>query len=127
MPVGDYDFQLKAKNIYGLESAIATLSFSVKPAWYASNTAVGTYLVIGLILFTLTPFVQRTRHQKETKKMVLNQRRALLSKDRAFDKFAETSNKELEVLRNEKLKTEIQHKNSELSSVTTHLIQKNEK
>ncbi|NOS93276.1 MAG: hypothetical protein HOP30_15265, partial [Cyclobacteriaceae bacterium] len=47
---GDYTFFVKAKNIYGVESDVASFHFSVMPPWYRSFWAYSGYLLL-LILF----------------------------------------------------------------------------
>jgi serine phosphatase RsbU (regulator of sigma subunit) len=54
---GEYEFKAKARNIYGIESTVASYSFIVLPPWYRSIWAYLAYLLfIGLIVWTF--FVQ---------------------------------------------------------------------
>ncbi|NOS94036.1 MAG: GHKL domain-containing protein [Cyclobacteriaceae bacterium] len=43
---GDYTFRVKAKNIYGNESAITSLSFKVSPPWYRTFWAYVAYFIL---------------------------------------------------------------------------------
>jgi serine phosphatase RsbU (regulator of sigma subunit) len=43
---GKYTFQVKAKNLYGLESNVATYSFEILPPWYRTIYAFILYLII---------------------------------------------------------------------------------
>ncbi len=47
---GEYCFEVKAKNIYGHESAIAKYNFVILPPWYRSAAAYVGYLVAFLLL-----------------------------------------------------------------------------
>src|SRR5690606_2084218 len=44
---GDYTMRVKEKNSYGQESAMASLSFSVRPPWYRHYLAYVAYVVLG--------------------------------------------------------------------------------
>jgi len=66
-----YTFQVKAKNIYGVESAVATYSFTILPPWYRTWWAYAFYLILAVIGITLL-IRQRTNY--------LNQRRKELEK-----------------------------------------------
>lgn len=58
LPPGDYVFRVRAKNVYGLESAPASLAFSVAPPWYRSLAA---YTVYAIFLMTLVTAITRFR------------------------------------------------------------------
>lgn len=47
---GTYIFRVKAKNIYGLESIVASYEFTVKPPWYRTILAYISYVVILILL-----------------------------------------------------------------------------
>lgn len=46
LPEGEYTFQVKAKNIYGVESNVATYHFKVLPPWYRTWLAYIGYLLL---------------------------------------------------------------------------------
>ncbi|MFO7862719.1 MAG: histidine kinase dimerization/phospho-acceptor domain-containing protein, partial [Salinivirgaceae bacterium] len=50
LPEGTYQFQLKARNIYGEESNIATFNFTITPPWYRTLWAYILYAVITSLL-----------------------------------------------------------------------------
>jgi serine phosphatase RsbU (regulator of sigma subunit) len=47
---GDYEFQVKARNIYGVESSVASYSFTVKPPWWRSIVAYILYVIFSAAL-----------------------------------------------------------------------------
>ena len=47
---GDYEFQVKAKNIYGVESSIASYSFTVRPPWWRTIIAYILYVIFSAAL-----------------------------------------------------------------------------
>ena len=115
LPTGEYTFQVKALNIYGLESNVSQIKFNILGPWYLTNFAIFMYIIAAIMAFTLIPFIQRKRHKTETEQ--LNQ-----SKVEAIKK----SQSEIDQLKNEKLKSEIKYKNNELASITMHLLDKNQ-
>jgi serine phosphatase RsbU (regulator of sigma subunit)/ligand-binding sensor domain-containing protein len=50
---GNYNFRIKARNIYGIESIPSQYSFSVLPPWYRSFAAYVLYLVSAIVLVWL--------------------------------------------------------------------------
>lgn len=101
---GKYNFHVQSKNATHGESEIITYSFHIKPYWYQSTFAFLLYSLLsffGLLIFFR--FLKR-RFKAEQK----------------------LSQEEIELLKNEKLETELQFRNKELASSTMHLVQKNE-
>jgi len=123
---GDYTFQVKAMNSHKSETPIAAFSFSILPPWYFSTIAKLGYLfivIIGLISFyrivKMREVRKRLDFQEETEETIQR-------KDDEIRRVSEKSESEIIKLRNEKLKADIRHKNSELASTTMHLVQKSE-
>lgn len=115
LPFGEYTIQVKALNIYGLESEPASFSFEVLTPWYYTNWAKMGYLILALIFLTLLPLIQRKIYKKE--KSIIYKRKAqeLKIKDEEINK-----------LENEKLKSEIDLKNDQLTTITMHLVKNND-
>jgi len=115
LPYGHYTFEVKALNIYGMESDLSTFAFEILTPWYFTNWAKLGYLILVLISITLIPFLQRKRHKEE--KSILHKKKelALKIKDEEIDK-----------LENEKLKSEIDLKNDQLTTITMHLVKNND-
>jgi DNA-binding CsgD family transcriptional regulator len=122
LPPGQYTFQVKARNNLGNESLVSNWSFEVLPPWYQTGLA---YSIYALSLCTFIYFLykrqqkkfagQQQRHDEEQKRLQYLHQLEL-----------EQSEKEIIKLRNEKLVTEIDHKNTELASTAMHLVQKGE-
>jgi hypothetical protein len=73
---GEYNFQIKARNIYQGESDIAEFKFSIEPPWYRSTLAFYSFgFAIILFAFAGAKYIlyrirrskarERERHQKE--------------------------------------------------------------
>lgn len=78
---GDYTFKVKAKNIYGVESSVASISFRVLPPWYRSWLAYGIYslLFIGFIVGLVQWRTKTLRKKKqELEQIVQNKTKELL-------------------------------------------------
>lgn len=50
LPEGNYTFHVKARNIFGIESKVASYSFTVKPPWYRTIWAYISYIVLLVLL-----------------------------------------------------------------------------
>ena len=122
LSAGNYTFQVKAKNYLGNVSAISSFSFIVLPPWYKTPLAYLAYMVFVFIFIYLLYkrqkkiFVrQQQKHEKEQEQLQYLHQLEL-----------EKSEKEIITLKNEKLQSEIEFKNKELTSVAMHLVQKGE-
>jgi len=94
----------------------------VLPPWYQTWWAYAVYVVLmGIGIYLLYRMqkkkflAQQLKHEEEQKRLQYLHQLEL-----------EKAEKELIKLRNEKLESEIQHKNTELASTTMHLVQKAE-
>jgi len=80
LSAGTYTFHVKAKNIYGVEGAEATYTFTILPAWYFTWWA---YLLYLLIVVAVVYFIVRwrTQHlhdlQRELEKTVVTRTKEL--------------------------------------------------
>ncbi len=126
LPAGNYQFKVQARNAYGQVSEDAEFSFKIFQPWYWSLVAKIIYLVLGFLgLYSLLKYVAK-KEEKKTAAFKLEQTQKLERKEAEFKKEVEKSEGEIIKLRNEKLSTYINHKNSQLASATMHLVQKTE-
>ena len=122
LPAGDYIFNVKARNNFGEESEASSYRFTILPPWYQTSLA---YFVYVSLLVSLLWFLYRKQKQKfqlQEAEFQQEQDRLRYLHQLEIDK----SEKEIIKLKNEKLKAEIEAKNSELASTLMHLVQKNE-
>jgi len=122
LPPGNYTFQVKAKNNLINESTISSYSFVVLPSWYQTYWA---YFLYALTIFALVYLAYRWQKKKflrQQKKHEEEQRQLQYLHQLELEK----SEAEIIKLKNEKLRVEIEHKNTELASVAMHLVQKGE-
>lgn len=125
MPPGDYTFEVKAKNVYQEESETATFSFSVLKPWYLSKWAVLAYIFVGTGIIVFLFFKQKQKHLAESSLITQQSEQALKTKDEKINQISEESKNEIDRLRSEKLKSELNLKNDQLTTITMHLMNTN--
>jgi ligand-binding sensor domain-containing protein/DNA-binding CsgD family transcriptional regulator len=122
LPAGTYSFEVKARNNLGNESAPALYTFKILPPWYQTTWA--RLLYVAIVITAIYFFykwqrkkftLQQIRHEEEQKKQQYLHQLEL-----------NKTESELVALRNEKLQSEINYKNSELATSAMHLVQKGE-
>ncbi len=122
LPGGEYIFEVKAKNEYGVESAPAAFEFRISPPWYASFWAKSVYFL--LLLLSLGWGFRRQRAKFEREKNALAT--TFQQESAEQQRIVIQSEQEITRLRAEKLEAEVLHKNQELALATLHLVQKGE-
>lgn len=115
LPFGNYTFEVKARNIYGMESKVSDFSFEVLTPWYATWTARIVYISFLLMIIIMIPVLQRRKYKAETSIITEQKEKELQVKDEEIDK-----------LYNEKLQTELDLKNDQLTSITMQLVKNKE-
>jgi ligand-binding sensor domain-containing protein/DNA-binding CsgD family transcriptional regulator len=122
LPEGKYDFMVKARNNLGNESKSSSYTFTIMPPWYRSVWAYAVYII-------LAGMAIRYNYKRSQKKFA-RQKEEYLEKQKQLQYLhqleLEKSEKEIVKLKNEKLQSQIEHKNSELASTAMHLVQKGE-
>jgi DNA-binding CsgD family transcriptional regulator len=122
LPAGTYTFQVKAKSNLGNESPISNYTFTILPPWYQTVWAFALYVLVFAGIVYLLVFWQRRVFRRQQRKHEEEQKRLQYLHQLEMEK----SEKEIVKLKNEKLESEIEHKNTELASTAMHLVQKGE-
>lgn len=123
---GHYSFQVRSRNSNHIESEIATYSFFIIYPWYRSPIAYAIYILLGISLLIGIVYSLDKRHQIEKKKLEQKRIDEISEKEKHIDSITRKSHDEINQLKNEKLKSEIIHINTELATSTMHLLTKNE-
>ncbi|MCC5938663.1 MAG: regulator [Lunatimonas sp.] len=118
---GRYTFWARSRNLYGQVAAEASWSFEVLPPWYRSRVAFTAYFLMVCLGVVLGYRAVDSRYQQKTQQVKDASMRVIEEKESAL----QSSQRELEQLRTEKLRQEIQLKDKELATATMHLITKN--
>jgi DNA-binding CsgD family transcriptional regulator len=122
---GNYTFEVKALNAFGIESRITSFDFRIAPPFYRSRMAIFIYVLMFLLIIAGNiHFIQR--RLKRIKAFEKSKHELKMARrEQIFKEHTELSEREIMQLRNEKLISEMNHKNKELANATLHLIQKN--
>ena len=123
---GIYTFKVRSRNIYGEISPEDTYLFKVLPPWYRSSWAYFAYSIFAAGLFSVGLLMVDRKHRKEKELLKVKQQKALQQKKIELDTLSKRSEEEIIRLQNEKLESEIKHKNKELATSTMHIVSKNE-
>jgi len=123
---GNYVFHVRSKNANGIISDEATYAFVILPPWYRSLIAYIFYGLFVLALLFMAFSILDRKYQREQQRMVEEQEKELNARDNELEKLSQESKEEINRLNNEKLESELQHKNNELATSTMHLLNKNE-
>lgn len=119
LSIGYYVFEVKARNNFNNESPVTSYIFQVLPPWYFNIWSIAFY---GILLFILIYLLYKLQAKKYSKRYQEQQKELELKHQIELEK----TDKELIQLKNEKLETEIEFKNSELASSAMNLVQKKE-
>ncbi len=119
---GNYTLEVKVRSNLGKESAVATYSFTMMPPWYLTIWAYLFYLIIFVIGNYVAYLWLKNKFRAQRAKYLAEQKRLLYIHDLERMK----SESEMVSLRNEKLESDIDFKNSELASSAMHLLKKGE-
>jgi DNA-binding CsgD family transcriptional regulator/ligand-binding sensor domain-containing protein len=130
---GEYTFMIKARNVYGRESAVSQFHFEILPPWYLTHWA---YIFYGLLfagfVYLVVIFVKK-RMQREKQQLIERQKEELRRHREQYElERLEMENKIMK-LENEKLesdlttqRTQVELKNKELASQAININRKNE-
>lgn len=125
LPAGDYTFKLKALTVQGKTTPVLCFKFRVLPPWYMAIYAWLFYILIaaGLLFYMYRFFLKSVEKShleaSEAQKVKYRLREQQLKEE------ALIAEKEMSLLRNEKLNLEMIHKEKELANSTMLIIQKN--
>jgi len=73
---GDYTFEVKAKNIYNIESSVASYSFSILPPWYRTIWAYIIFTILGIlfILLIINLYTKKLKAENEKLEQTVKER-----------------------------------------------------
>lgn len=119
LPHGDYKFEVKAYSA-GVESSnIASYNFSIEKPWYLKPVAIGTYIIVGLLLLIGIQYFNSRYYKLQKQKLIEKKQRELeleqLENQRQLIQF-----------KNQNLQLDIENKNRELGTATMNLVKRNE-
>jgi ligand-binding sensor domain-containing protein/DNA-binding CsgD family transcriptional regulator len=119
---GDYIFQVQAKVGGIIQTDESLFYFTISAPWYKTRIAVLGIVLLGIIIIIGLFLTQRKGFESQKRELTSQ----LKEEVKEIEEIAEQREKALIRLKNEKLQSEIEHKNNELASATMHLVQKQE-
>lgn len=126
LPRGTYTFRVRAKNLYDLQMAETSFTFTILPPWYLSNIAFVVYGLFVLLMVYLSVRYISFRSQLGAREMEARKEAEMKEQEKRFKADAKEKEKEIIALKNQKLQYELRHKSQDLASSTMNLIRKNE-
>lgn len=108
---GKYTFYVKSKTLNGKEGTPCAYRLTIAPPWYLSVWAKLIYILLAIGALAAILFIPQKKFKVEKEILTTAKKE---------------SDAKLEQVQTEKLKAEIEFKNTELASSTMHLVQKNE-
>lgn len=119
LPFGSYTFNVRARVGNKLSENVASYKFEIERPWYYTNTAIFGYL-LGVFLFSIFMHnIYKGYYSKQRQQLVQRSARDLELKKLENEQ-------QLMSFENEKLKQDMESKNSELAISTMSIIKKNE-
>jgi DNA-binding CsgD family transcriptional regulator len=130
IPAGSYTFEVKCRNNIENESLVASYSFSILPPWYQTWWAYTIY-VLGFAFLLYLFYKRQQRKYKRLQQLKLQEQQRKYDEEQQqlqFQHQLELNENEKQIIRlkNEKLQSEVDHKNSELASSAMNLVRKKE-
>lgn len=122
---GKYSMKVKSKNSYGIESDPAIVSFTISPPWYRSYLAYVFYFISIIITIIYIKKGIQNKIRKNKYYETIEQRRLYLEKESKIRQEQYELEKEIERLKNDKLKIKILVKDKELVNNSLQVVKKN--
>jgi len=120
LPYGKYTFIVKARTNLGNESLPEIYAFKILPAWYQTNWAYIVYACIFLALVYGLNQWQKKKFLQQQEKYAKEQEHLKYMHQLEMDR----NDKEIVKLQNDKLESDVSHKNKELANATMHLVER---
>lgn len=128
LPYGSYVFHVKARTRDSLSPDMPECSFrfTIMPPWYLSKTAIAIYAVMlafcvyGMISLVGSYSDRQTAEMKKRKEAEMYEQKI------RFEEESKRQEREIVMLRNQTLESDLKHKSQDLATSTMNLIRKNE-
>ncbi|MFV8326185.1 triple tyrosine motif-containing protein [Flavobacterium sp. ZS1P14] len=122
---GNYTMKLKVRNSYGVQSETTSLLFTISPPWYRHPLAYFIYVVILIFSIYMIRERMKMKIRKNQYYQTIEQRRLYLEKEAKIRQEQYELEKEIEKLKNEKLKVKILVKDKDLVSNSLQIVKSN--
>jgi len=122
---GNYSMKLKTKNSYGIESNVTYMHFNIGYPWYRHPIAYLVYLLLLIASFYIAYNRMQLKIRRNKYYETIEQRKLYLEKESKIRNEQYELEKEIERLKNDKLKIKILSKDKELVNNSLQVVKKN--
>jgi len=122
---GNYQFLVKARNSFGVQSEPLIFTFRILPPWYRTRAAKISYVILCLILIFFIIYLFNLRIEINRQNEKRKQQESYRAREEKLKNEALETEKELIRMRNERLRSEMNFKEKELANSTMNILQKN--
>jgi len=130
LPAGNYVFKVKCRNNFDNESPVAAFSFVILSPWYRTWWAYTLYVIVFLGLLYLFYKRQQQKYKRQQQNKLEEQQRKYEEEQKQLQMQhqleIQENEKQIIQLRNEKLQSQVEYKNTELASSAMNLVRKRE-
>ena len=126
LPKGTYTFRVRAHNELETNVVETAYQFTILPPWYESIWAVIVYLLLLMGAISLLMKYVRKKSKEGAREMEIKKELEMQEKEKIFQADTKEKEKEIVLLKNQKLQFELRHKSQELANSTMNVIRKNE-
>ncbi|NNF34111.1 MAG: hypothetical protein HKN68_08385 [Saprospiraceae bacterium] len=123
---GDYELVVQSRSFLGSITTSQPVFVKVKPPFYRSMTAKVLYVLLGLASLVFVAWFQKRRYTIKVIGLEEEKNIKVAEEKLKVSEIKRQKEKELMQLKDEKLKSEIEHVNSLLAASTMNLVVKNE-
>ena len=116
---GEYEFHVQTKNYLGKTVSSQPLMLRVKPPFHRSLMAKVLYVLLGVLILFLISRQQKSRYYQKAKEVQSAKQAELIEIERQKEQ-------EIQLVKEEKMKSEVRHLNNLLAASTMNLVVKNE-
>lgn len=128
LPYGNYIFHVKARSRDSQSPDIPECSFrfTIMPPWYLSKAAIAAYaMLLALCVYAMISFIGRYS-DRQAAEMKKRKEAEMYEQKIRFEEEAKRQEREIVMLRNQTLESDLKHKSQDLATSTMNLIRKNE-
>jgi ligand-binding sensor domain-containing protein len=123
---GKYSFHVRARNIHGLISNVCTFQFRVLPPWYRTAFALSAYTILFILMILSIAKLVKQKIIRDRLRVEKEKAKEILLMEKQFAEESLRAEREIILLQNEKLESDVRYKNDELAHLATNLAQKSE-
>ncbi|MBT8234229.1 MAG: hypothetical protein HKO66_07325 [Saprospiraceae bacterium] len=123
---GNYEFSVQSRNYLGEVVTSDPFPIIIYPPFYRSNLAKIFYVLFGFLTLVMISKYHKRRYIQKAEKAEAKRRHDLERKQQELNDIKLKKEQELQVIKEESMKNQLQHVNNRLAASTMNLVVKNE-